>query len=101
MGFTFGRCFFIQRSVFGAFGLLGVLVFVWVAHEINQVGIVVLNRINVQKNVLRAKRAIFLLLLNHLLVALASCVVVRILWLDLNLSGRVLGDWLFDTVLAV
>lgn len=62
-------------------------VFVWIVHEVVLVAILILNRVPkklILDDVLFAHGPIFLLLHDHFLVHLSSCVIVRHLWFKLN-----------------
>ena len=72
--------------------LVTMLVLIGVMHEVNQVRIIVFNRIPVLQYVLLTEWTIFLLLLDHLSVSFASCVIVRDLWFKFYYGKRVLRN---------
>ena len=81
---------FVQRAVW--------VIFVWVVHEVNQVMVVILDRVSVEQDVLLAERSILLLLLDHLGMSLTGSVVVRDLGFKLYHGSRSLSSRLFDQI---
>ena len=73
-------------------------ILVRVVHEVDQVRVIILDRISIEKDVLPADRSIFLLLLNHLGVPLASSIIMRDLGFKLNHSRRRLRCRLLNQV---
>ena len=63
-------------------------ILVRVVHEVDQVRVIILDRVSIEKDVLPADWSILLLLLNHLGVPLAGRIIVRDLWLELNHGRR-------------
>lgn len=88
---------FFALSVFDIVLCLVLVVFIWIVHEVDQIRVVVLDRVSIQQDVLLPERTILLLLFNDCFVALSSCVVVGNLRLKFNHGVEVLrGSLLLD-----